>query len=70
VKADRLRRVWVESMSVVAAVGYVRATHADDDGLLPWDPAVYARLPKVHRDESRAHGLELELPRLLGLRWA
>jgi hypothetical protein len=36
------------------------------DGLIPADPAVYARLPKVHCDESRTHGLDrLELMRFL-----
>jgi integrase len=36
------------------------------DGTIPADPAVYARLPKVHRDESRTQGLDrLELIRFL-----
>jgi integrase len=36
------------------------------DGLIAADPAVYARLPKVHRDESRTQGLDrLELIRFL-----
>ena len=36
------------------------------DGLVLADPAVYARLPKVHRDESRTQGLDrLELIRFL-----
>jgi integrase/recombinase XerD len=36
------------------------------DGLLPSDPAVYARLPRVHHDESRTQGLDrLELIRFL-----
>jgi len=36
------------------------------DGIIPADPAVYARLPKVHRDESRTQGLDrLELIRFL-----
>ncbi|MDR6862682.1 hypothetical protein [Phycicoccus sp. 3266] len=36
------------------------------DGLIGSDPAVYARLPEVHRDESRTHGLDrLELIRFL-----
>jgi integrase len=36
------------------------------DGLIGSDPAVYARLPKVHRDESRTQGLDrLELIRFL-----
>jgi len=34
-----------------AVRGYFRFAHID--GLIPSDPAVYARLPKVHRDESR-----------------
>jgi integrase/recombinase XerD len=43
---------------------YYRFAHID--GLLPADPAVYARLPKVHRDESRTQGLDrLELIRFL-----
>ena len=41
-------------------------TCAHVDGLIPADPAVYARLPKVHSDESRTHGLDrLELIRFL-----
>ena len=44
--------------------GYFRFAHID--GLVPADPAVYARLPKVHRDESRTQGLDrLELIRFL-----
>ncbi len=44
--------------------GYFRFAHID--GLITSDPAVYARLPKVHRDESRTHGLDrLELIRFL-----
>jgi len=44
--------------------GYFRFAHID--GLIPSDPAVYARLPKVHRDESRTQGLDrLELIRFL-----
>ncbi|HET7386562.1 MAG TPA: hypothetical protein VFJ19_07875 [Nocardioidaceae bacterium] len=36
------------------------------DGLIPSDPALYARLPKVHQDESRTQGLDrLELIRFL-----
>ncbi|ANS78064.1 hypothetical protein SGUI_0668 [Serinicoccus hydrothermalis] len=31
--------------------GYFRFAHID--GTIPADPAVYAQLPKVHRDESR-----------------
>jgi integrase/recombinase XerD len=42
----------------------VRKLHID--GLIPADPAVYARLPKVHSDESRTQGLDrLELIRFL-----
>lgn len=36
--------------------GFFRFAHID--GLVPADPAVYARLPKVHRDESRTQGLD------------
>jgi integrase/recombinase XerD len=44
--------------------GSFRFAHID--GLIPSDPAVYARLPKVHRDESRTQGLDrLELIRFL-----
>mgnify|MGYP000184974542 FL=1 len=44
--------------------GFFRFAHID--GLVPADPAVYARLPKVHRDESRTQGLDrLELTRFL-----
>lgn len=44
--------------------GYFR--FARDDGLVPHDPAVYARLPKVRQDETRTQGLDrLELIRLL-----
>lgn len=47
-----------------AVRGYFRFAHID--GAVPADPAVYARLPKVNRDESRTHGLErLELIRFL-----
>jgi len=39
---------------------------AQIDGLIGSDPAVYARLPKIHRDESRTQGLDrLELIRFL-----
>ncbi|HET7356629.1 MAG TPA: site-specific integrase [Nocardioidaceae bacterium] len=35
-------------------------------GLIPADPAVYARLPKIHHDETRPQGLDrLELIRFL-----
>jgi integrase/recombinase XerD len=44
--------------------GFFRFAHID--GLIPSDPAVYARLPKVYRDESRTQGLDrLELIRFL-----
>jgi integrase/recombinase XerD len=44
--------------------GFFRFAHID--GLIPADPAVYARLPKVHCDESRTQGLDrLELIRFL-----
>ena len=47
-----------------AVRGYFRFAHID--GLISADPAVYARLPKVHRDESRTQGLDrLELIRFL-----
>jgi integrase/recombinase XerD len=44
--------------------GFFRFAHID--GLITSDPADYARLPKVHRDESRTQGLDrLELIRFL-----
>jgi integrase/recombinase XerD len=44
--------------------GFFRFAHVD--GLIPADPAVYARLPKVHQDETRTQGLDrLELIRFL-----
>jgi integrase/recombinase XerD len=44
--------------------GYFRFAHID--GVTPSDPAVYARHPEVHRDESRTQGLDrLELIRFL-----
>ena len=47
-----------------AVRGFFRFAHID--GLIGSDPAVYARLPKVHHDESRTHGLDrLELIRFL-----
>lgn len=49
---------------MLAVRGLFRFAHID--GLIPADPAVYARLPKVHRDESRTQGLDrLELIRFL-----
>eukprot|EP00918_Siedleckia_nematoides_P084691 GHVU01186099.1.p1 GENE.GHVU01186099.1~~GHVU01186099.1.p1 ORF type:complete len:329 (-),score=32.12 GHVU01186099.1:620-1606(-) len=50
--------------SMHAVRGYFRYAHID--GLIVSDPAVYARLPKVHHDESRTQGLDrLELIRFL-----
>jgi len=50
--------------SMHALRGYFRFAHID--GLIPADPAVYARLPKIHRDDSRTQGLDrLELIRFL-----
>ncbi len=47
-----------------AVRGYFRFAHID--GIIGADPAVYARLPKIHRDESRTQGLDrLELIRFL-----
>ncbi|TPG17803.1 integrase [Pedococcus bigeumensis] len=47
-----------------AVRGFFRFAHID--GLITSDPVVYARLPKVHRDESRTQGLDrLELIRFL-----
>ena len=44
--------------------GFFRFAHLD--GLIPADPAVYARLPKIHHDETRTQGLDrLELIRFL-----
>ena len=47
-----------------AVRGFFRFAHID--GLITSDPAVYARLPKIHHDESRTQGLDrLELIRFL-----
>ena len=47
-----------------AVRGYFRFAHID--GLSPADPAVYAKVPRIHRDESRTQGLDrLELIRFL-----
>jgi len=47
-----------------AVRGFFRFAHID--GLIAADPAVYARLPKVNRDETRTQGLDrLELIRFL-----
>lgn len=44
--------------------GYFKFAHVD--GLIPNDPAIYARLPAAHRDESRVTGLDrLELIKFL-----
>ncbi len=44
--------------------GFFRFAHID--GAIVADPAVYARLPKIHSDESRTQGLDrLELIRFL-----
>jgi integrase/recombinase XerD len=48
--------------SMHAVWGFFRFAHID--GLVPGDPAVYARLPKIQSDESRTQGLDrLELIR-------
>jgi integrase len=50
--------------SMHAVRGFFRFAHID--GLIPNDPAVYARLPKIHSDGSRTQGLDrLELIRFL-----
>ena len=50
-----------------AVRGYFRFAHID--GHIAADPAVYARLPKVHQDETRTQGLDrLELIRFLQAR--
>ncbi len=50
--------------SMHAVRGYFRYAHIDGSSFPT--PAVYARLPKVHRDESRTQGLDrLELIRFL-----
>lgn len=46
-----------------AVRGFFRFAHVD--GLISADPAVYARLPKVQRDESRTQVDRLELIRFL-----
>ena len=47
-----------------AVRGHFRFAHID--GTIPADPAVYAPLPKIYRDESRIQGLDLlELMRFL-----
>ena len=44
--------------------GFFRYAHID--GVIACDPAVYARSPKIHRDESRTQGLDrLEFIRFL-----
>ncbi|MGH8522659.1 MAG: site-specific integrase, partial [Gammaproteobacteria bacterium] len=48
--------------SMHAVRGFFKFAHID--GLIASDPAVYARLPKIHGDESRTQGLDrLELIR-------
>lgn len=42
--------------SMHAVRGFFRFAHID--GLIVSDPAVYARLPKIHADESRTQGLD------------
>jgi hypothetical protein len=55
---------WSVVSMLCSVRGFVKVAHID--GLIPADPAVYARLPKVQRDESRTHGLDrLELIRFL-----
>jgi integrase/recombinase XerD len=50
--------------TIHAVRGFFRFAHID--GPVPSDPAVYARLPKIHHDESRTQGLDrLELIRFL-----
>jgi integrase/recombinase XerD len=50
--------------SMHAVRGFFWFAHID--GLIPSDPAVYARLPKIHSDETRTQGLyRLELIRYL-----
>ena len=47
-----------------AVRGFFRCAHID--GLIAADPAVYARLPKIHADETRTQALDrLELIRFL-----
>lgn len=47
------------SSSVVTSMHAVRGYfRAHIDGLIVSDPAVYARLPQVQRDESRTQGLD------------
>jgi site-specific recombinase XerD len=41
--------------SMHAVRGFFRFAHID--GLIAGDPAVYARLPKIHSDESRTRNL-------------
>jgi hypothetical protein len=50
--------------SMHAVRGFFRFAHID--GLIPSDPAVYARLPKIESDESPTQGLDpLEFMRFL-----
>src|SRR5450631_1257178 len=60
------RRLMDSSVNTMmhAVRGYFRFAHID--GLISSDPAVYVRLPEIHRDESRTQGLDrLELIRFL-----
>ena len=59
-----LRDPSVNTMMMHGVRGFSRFAHID--GLITADPAVYARLPKVHADETRTQGLDrLELIRFL-----
>src|SRR3954452_23589475 len=62
----RRERLQVSSVNTMmhGVRGFFRFAHID--GLITCDPAVYARLPKIHTDESRTQGLDrLELIRFL-----
>jgi site-specific recombinase XerD len=62
--ADRGLMASSVNTSMHAVRGFFKFAHID--GLIISDPAVYARLPKVHSDESRTQGLDrLELIRFL-----
>lgn len=64
----QLGEVGLADSSVNTTMHAVRGyfTFAHIDGAIPADPGVYARLPRVHRDESRTQGLDrLELIRFL-----
>jgi hypothetical protein len=62
---DRVKAVvfaWIRAPGLLGTTtmhgvrGFFRFAHID--GLIAADPAVYARLTKVHRDEIRAQGLD------------